>query len=85
MNSSTPTWTEADSERAQQVWRDYQKEHDVSSRLGQAVGIDPATGRVWFGESAKEIFLQRENEGIHSPFYCLRVGADFYVRKGGHR
>lgn len=85
MNASKIPWGEADSARARQIWETYQKEHDVSARLGQAVGIDPATGQVWFGESAKDIFFQREAEGIRSPFYCVRVGSDFYIRKGGHR
>ena len=38
----TSSWTEADTKKAEQIWADYQKQHDVSGRRGQAVGIDPA-------------------------------------------
>ena len=34
-------WTEADTAKALQIWADYQRDHDVSDRVGQAVGIDP--------------------------------------------
>jgi len=85
MKASESTWTKADSKRAERIWQAYRQAHDVSARIGQAVGIDPANGRVWFGKSAQDIFRQRQAEGLHSPFYCLRVGSDFYVRKGGHR
>jgi hypothetical protein len=79
------TWTEAETAHAQQIWAAYQQQHDVSDRVGQAAGIDPASGRVWFGESAKAIALQRQAEGIDAPFFCVRVGFDHYYRKGGHR
>ena len=53
---------------------------------GKAVGIDPANGRVWFGESATDIWRQRQAETLDSPIYCIRVGYDYYVRKGrSHR
>ena len=51
----------------------YQKQHDVSDRKGQAVGIDPLTGRVWFGESIVDINDQLEAEGIVTPpLLCSR-------------
>jgi hypothetical protein len=81
----TSPWTEADSVKARQIWADYQRQHDVSDRHGQAVGIDPVTGRVWFGESARDIMLQLQAEGCWTPLYFLRVGYDYYQRKGGHR
>jgi hypothetical protein len=81
----TTPWTEADSIKARQIWADYQRQHDVSDRHGQAVGIDPASGRVWFGESARDIMLQMQAEGLWTPLYFLRVGHDYYQRKGGHR
>ena len=37
------------------IWAEYQTTHDVSARKGQAVGIDPDTGDVWFGEDILEI------------------------------
>lgn len=82
---STTSWTEGDTARAVQIWAEYQKEHDVSDRKGQAVGIDPVSGRVWFGESGLAIREQMLAEGIERPFFCLRVGYPYYLRKGGHR
>ena len=76
-------WTEADTQRALQFWEEYQKHHDVSALTGQAVGIEPKSGRVFFGESAKEIMLRREKEeGVWEPLFVLRVGSLFYQRKG---
>jgi hypothetical protein len=80
---SSLTWTEDDSARARRFWSEYQQQHDVSDRIGQAVGIDPDTGRVWFGESAIDIRRQQEAEGDSKPLYVLRVGYDYYLRKGG--
>lgn len=85
MSTSTSSWTEADTERAKQIWKEYQNTHDVSDRIGQAVGIDPHTGRVWFGETSVEISKQLEAEGISPHLFIIRVGYDYYLRKGGHR
>ena len=85
MSTTTLTWTEADTAKACQIWSDYQRTHDVSALQGQAVGIDPASGRVWFGESAKDIALRMEAEGVIVPLFFLRVGQDYYGRKGGRR
>jgi hypothetical protein len=79
------TWAEADSLKAREIWAEYQRPHDVSALRGQAVGIDPVSGRVWFGESAAAIMQQQQAEGIWIPLYFLRVGYDYYQRKGGHR
>jgi len=78
-------WTEADTEKALQIWEEYQRQHDLSARKDQPVGIDPISGRVWFGESGLDIKRQMLAEGIDRPFYCVRVGHDYYLRKGGHR
>ena len=45
---SVSNWTDADSAKAQEIWADYQQQHDLSSRTGQTAGIDPASGRIWF-------------------------------------
>ena len=82
---SASTWTEADTAKALQVWAEYQRQHDVSDRMGQAVGIDPVSGRIWFGRKALDIARQMRAEGIDRPFYCVRVGSDVYGRKGGRR
>ncbi len=71
-----------DTDRARQCWAQYQCQHDVSDRMGQTAGIDPVSGRVWFGASAKDIVTQMEAEGVAVPLYFVRVGSDFYLRKG---
>jgi hypothetical protein len=78
-------WKEADSARAKQVWAAYQKQHDLSDRIGQTVGIDPHNGRLWFGQSIQEIVIQRDAEGLHSPLFFERVGSETYFRKGKPR
>ena len=85
MSTTEAAWSEADTARACQIWADYQRQHDLTGRAGQAVGIDPASGRVWFGASAKDIVLRLEAQGVHTPLYFLRVGQDYYARKGGRR
>jgi hypothetical protein len=81
---STP-WTSGDSERALKFWEEYQRQNDVSARKGQAVGIDPNSGHVWFGESSLDIKLQQQAANDQTPLYFLRVGHDYYGRKGGRR
>ena len=76
------TWTETDTVRARQFWEAYQRQHDVTERIGQTAGIDAINGEVWFGASAKEIVAQLEAEGVTRPLYFVRVGADYYFRKG---
>jgi hypothetical protein len=83
-SDSNTSWTDADTASAKQAWAEYQEAHDVSGRIGQAVGIDPRTGEIWFGESAKEIILQRQSQGAVSPLLFLRAGYPYYQRKGGH-
>ena len=77
--------TPADMVRAEQIWADYQKQHDVSDRKGQAAGIDPVSGRVWFGESIVEIAHQLQAEGLDIALCFMRVGYRTYYRKGGRR
>ena len=77
--------SEVDVSRAQQIWAEYQQTHDISDRKGQAVGIDPVRGRIWFGESIVDISEQLRAEGIEIPLYFVRAGYDYYYRKGGRR
>jgi hypothetical protein len=79
------TWTEKATKQAIEIWKDYQRNHDVSIHTGKVVGIVPLTGEVWFGESAKDIANQMEQAGKRSEFYCVRVGHDYYFRKSGRR
>ncbi len=80
---SQSNWTETDSKNAKRIWAEYQNEHDLSHRVGQTAGIDPTTGRVWFGDSIVEVVAQRDAEGITSPLYFEKVGSATYLRKGG--
>ena len=76
------TWTENDTIRAQQFWRAYQRQYDVTERIGQTAGLDAINGQVWFGASAKEIAAQLQVEGVIRPLYFVRVGADYYLWMG---
>jgi hypothetical protein len=79
------TWTKTDTEKARQYWEAYQQQHDLSDRQGQTAGIDPVSGRIWFGPSAKAIVAQLGAEGLTLPLYFLRIGRDAYLRKGSQR
>jgi hypothetical protein len=80
---SAAIWSATDTERAQHFWAEYAATHDLSERHGQAAGIDPATGQVWFGKSAAEIYRQLKLTGQQKPLFFVRVGYDTYLRKGG--
>jgi hypothetical protein len=75
-------WAESDSAKAKQIWLDYQRQYDLSARIGQTVGIDPRSGLIWFGSSVRDIVSQRAAEGLHSPLYFERVGSEAYLYKG---
>ena len=77
-----PEWTEADSRTCKQIWAEYQKQHDITDRIGQTAGIDPKSGQIWFGDSIQEIVQQRQVEGLTSPLFFERVGYEAYLRKG---
>jgi len=51
MNSNE--WNRSDSVKAKIIWEKYSGEHDLSQRKGQTAGIDPESGRIWFGESIR--------------------------------
>ena len=78
-------WRDEETTRAQQWWAVYQQTHDLTARRGQTAGIDPVQGQVWFGNSAKAIAAQLAAEGIAVPLYFVRVGNDYYLRKGGRQ
>jgi hypothetical protein len=78
-------WTVADTARAQELWADFQRQHDLSERQGQTVGIDPKSGGFWFGDSIADVVSQRDREGLDTPLFFERVGAETYWRKGGRR
>jgi len=78
-------WTEKDTRVAKEIWTDYEAAHDLSDRKGQAAGIDPKSGEVWFGKDIVDIAAKREKQGLHSPLFFVRVGSPTYYRKGGRR
>jgi hypothetical protein len=78
-------WTEADSERAQTIWSEYQQRHGTSGKIGRTAGIDPVSGRIWFGDSIQDVIAQRDADGSTAPLFFVRVGSPTYYRKGGHR
>lgn len=78
-------WTQTDSRKAKQIWKEYRKQHNLSDRIGLTAGIDPKSRRVWFGTSIQDIVLQRKAEGLDSPLFFERVGSETYLRKVGHR
>jgi hypothetical protein len=82
---TTSNWTKSDTAKAEQVWLDYQKSHDVSQETGKTAGIDPKSGRVWIGESIQDVVAKRDADGIDSLLFFERVGAKTYYRKGGRR
>ncbi len=78
-------WQEEDSRKAENIWAEYQRQHDLTDRVGQTAGIDPMSGRIWFGKSIQDIVSQRDAEGLTSPLFFERVGAPSYFRKGNRQ
>ena len=76
-------WTPENTKAAERFWADYQRAHDLSSRVGQTAGIDPDTGQIWFGESIQDVVAQRDAIGLTSPLRFERVGSATYYVKGG--
>lgn len=81
----TANWTQADTQRAHEIWADYIAHHNLSDRMGQTAGIDPVSGRIWFGQSAADIVKQMDAAAASVPLYFIRVGQETYLRKGGRR
>ena len=74
-------WSDTDTAEAKRIWREYQTTHDVSQQEGRTVGIDPVSGRIWFGESSIETVGRMKADGIDRPLFLVRVGYDHYLRK----
>ncbi|MEX0727855.1 MAG: hypothetical protein WEB58_02670 [Planctomycetaceae bacterium] len=83
--TSTSNWTEADSAKAEQIWAEYQREHDLKSSIGKTAGIDPKSGRVWIGNSIQDVLAKRDASGVDSLLFFERIGSKTYYRKGGRR
>lgn len=82
---TTSHWTEADSVQAEKLWSEYEHQHDLSDKAGQTAGIDPASGRIWLGESIQAVIAQRDAHGSDAPLFFVRVGSDTDYRKGSRR
>jgi hypothetical protein len=82
---SITKWEPFDTQRAQEIWADFVATHDLSDRHGQAAGIDPKSGRIWFGKDSLDIVDQMKAAGAAVPLFFVRVGYPTYLRKGGRR
>ena len=82
---TTSIWTDSDTIKAEQIWAEYQRQHDLSGDVGKTVGIDPKSGRIWIGESIQDVLAKRSADGIDSLLFFERVGSTTYYRKGGRR
>jgi hypothetical protein len=82
---TTSAWTESDTAKAEQIWLEYQKGHDLSADMGKTAGIDPKSGRIWIGESIQDVIASRNADGIDSLLFFERVGSKTYYRKGGRQ
>ena len=74
-----------DLDKAERIWEDYERNHDLTGREREAVGIDPETGEVFFGESAGAITLRLVKEGRNRPLFFRWVDNPIYGRKGKPR
>jgi hypothetical protein len=78
-------WTQSDTEKARNIWLEFQKQHDLSASVGKTAGIDPNSGRVWIGESIQDVITPRNADGVDSPLFFERVGSQTYYRKGARQ
>jgi len=81
----TTGWKKTDTARAKGIWTEYQNHHDLSGRIGQVAGIDPASKKVWIANSIPEIIRQRDSEGKKCLLLFERIGAKTYYHKGTRR
>jgi hypothetical protein len=82
---SAPDAPTVDIDRARAIWDEYQKHHDITPFIDQTAGIEPVSGRIWIGESAADVYRKKVADGCDAPIYVVRVGYDYYVRKGRRR
>jgi len=82
---STPAAPQVDVQRAKEIWAAYCAQHDISALKDKAAAIEPVSGRIWFGDSGLDAQEKMLADGIDAPIYCIRVGYDYYMRKGVRR
>jgi hypothetical protein len=80
--TANTTWSESNTAKAQEIWDQFQKIHDLSELIGQTAGIDPQSGKVWIGHSIHDVLAKRDADGISSLLFFERIGASTYYRKG---
>jgi len=87
MNEATadPGIPTADAASAWQMWEAYQRTHDTRHVRGKAVGVDPRTGEVFFGETSTEIVNTLIGRGRRPLLVFWRVGSRYYGRLRGGR
>jgi len=81
----TEVLSDFDVEKAKVVWAEYQRTHDLSERTGEAVGVDPTTGELFFGRGAGEIIDKLRAEGRFRFLMFWRIGYPCYSRARGRR
>lgn len=79
-SSLDPMWETVD-----QIWAEYQRTHEVPHNERVAVGIDPTTGDVFLGSSAKEITTRLVKEGRPRRLYFRWSNDPYYHHKGARR
>jgi len=72
-------------DRAQEIWAEYERTHDLSGKEHLAVGIDPETGEIHFGASMVEIGNRLDREGRFKPLFYRWVDDPSYYHFGGRR
>ncbi len=82
MTRPEPALSEAQTAEALRRWSEYQKVHDLTDLQGMTAGIDPDSGRIWLGESIRDVVRQMRADGLDAPLQFMRVGSDYYFRKG---
>lgn len=83
MATSTPS--KLDTARAKEIWEEYARTHDLTGQDRKAVGIDPSTGEVFLGSSAKEIIANLQKDGRFRPLFFRWVNDPYYFRRGHRR
>jgi len=78
--SLDPLWQKVDT-----IWAEYARTHDLSGQGRLAVGVDPATGEVFLGESAKAIIAKLDAEGRPRRLYFRWSDDPYYTHKGARR
>lgn len=80
-----PPLTSIDIAEAKRIREEYQREHDLTGKQGYAAGIDPKTGEVWLGKDLIDICHKRDELGLKSQLFFVRIGFATYLKKRSPR